>query len=445
MTGSSARRAVRGPTLTFVDDPFRVAGPACVRHEPDALVVMEAGRIVDVGPYGEVAARTAGDMPIDVWPDALIVPGFIDAHVHYPQTPIIGSWGARLIDWLERYTFPAEQRYADPGVASEAARVFLRECLRAGTTTAAVFCTVHPQSVDAFFEEAQRLGTRMIAGKVLMDRNAPEPLRDTARSGYDESKALIGRWHRRGRLGYAITPRFAATSSPEQLEAAGALRREFPDTLVQSHVSENPAEVAWVRSLFPDCSGYLDVYDRYGLLGPGAIYGHGVHLTEAELARCHETGTAIAHCPTSNLFLGSGCLDVGRVARADRPVRVALATDLGAGTSFSALQTMNEAYKVSQLAGGALDVWQAWWMATRGGARALGLDGVVGSIERGVEADLVVLDLESTPVIDYRMRHCGSLEEALFVQMTMGDDRAIRATYVAGKRVYDRDAATAAD
>jgi guanine deaminase len=303
-----------------------------------------------------------------------------------------------------------------------------------------VFCTVHPQSVDAFFEESTKLGLRMIAGKVLMDRNAPAALCDTAQRGYDESKALIAKWHGRGRSLYAITPRFAASSTPEQLAAAGTLRREHPDCFVQSHIAENLAEVAWVKQLFPERKGYLDVYDHYGLLGRRAIYGHGIHLTEGELARMHETGTAIAHCPTSNFFLGSGCFDIGKATRKERPVRVGLATDVGGGTTLSILQTLNEAYKAAQMNRYALSAGHAFYLATRGSARALDLEDTIGSIAPGLEADLVVLDLKSTPLIAFRMKHAADLAEALFVQMTLGDDRAVRATYVAGKRVYARPA-----
>ena len=328
----------------------------------------------------------------------------------------------------------AEQRFADKRYARAVARLFLGECLRNGVTTAAVFCTVHPQSADAFFEEAGKLGLRMIAGKVLMDRNAPEALRDTAQAAYDDSKALAAKWHGRGRLMYAITPRFAATSTPAQLEAAGALKRELRDAFVQSHISENLAEVAWVKELFPERNGYLDVYEHYGLLGQRTIYGHGIHLTEAELARMHESGTAIAHCPTSNFFLGSGCFDIGRATRAERPVRVGLATDVGGGTTLSILQTLNEAYKAAQMNGHALSAGHAFYLATRGSARALYLEDRIGSLAPGMEADLVVLDLKSTPLIAFRMKHAADLDEALFIQMTLGDDRAVRATYVAGKR-----------
>jgi guanine deaminase len=302
-----------------------------------------------------------------------------------------------------------------------------------------VYCTVYPDSVDAFFEESEKLGTRMIAGKIMMDRNAPEALSDTPKKGYDESKALIGRWHGRGRQLYCVTPRFAPTSTPEQMEMTGALWKESPGTYLQSHVSENRGEVAWVQELYPERKGYLDTYDHYGQLGPRAVYGHGIWLSEEELARCHETGTAIAHCPTSNLFLGSGLFKVHEAKREDRPVRVGLATDLGAGTSFSQLATMNEAYKVAQLNGYSLSAPHAYYLATRGAAHALYLDDKIGTIAPGFEADLVVLDLNSTPLIDFRMKHCQDIQEALFIQLIMGDDRATRATYVGGEVRYERD------
>jgi guanine deaminase len=301
-----------------------------------------------------------------------------------------------------------------------------------------VYCTVHPQSVDAFFVAAAARNMRMIAGKALMDRNSPAVLTDTAQRGYDESRGLIAKWHGRGRSLYAVTPRFAASSTLEQMEMAGQLWAEHPGTYLQSHVAENRDEVAWIRKLYPERENYLDVYDHFGQLGPRAIYGHGIWLTEDELRRCHETGTAIAHCPTSNLFLGSGLFSVANAVKRERPVRVGLATDLGAGTSFSMLQTMNEAYKVAQLRGESLASPLAFYLATRGAARALYLEDRIGSLVPGLEADLIVLDLKSTPVIDFRMRACQSLEEAMFIQMTLADDRAIESTYVSGALAYRR-------
>ena len=439
MPAPARTTAIRGPALTYTGDPFQRGLEATMVYEPDAIVAMAGGKITHFGPAKKIRPRLPrGTKVEDYGRDALLMAGFIDSHVHYPQTEIIGAYGAQLLDWLNRYTFVAEQRFADKRHARAAARVFLKESLRNGITTAAVYCTVHPQSVDAFFEESGKLGLRMIAGKVLMDRNAPAALCDTAQRGYDESKALISKWHGRGRAMYAITPRFAPSSTPEQLAAAGALKREHPDCFVQSHVSENKAEVEWAKQLFPGRRDYLDVYDHYGLLGRRAIYGHGIHLSEAELARLHETGAAIAHCPTSNFFLGSGCFDLGKAMRKERPVRVGLATDVGGGTSLSFLQTLNEAYKAAQMNGYSLSAGHAFYLATRGTAHALHLEHTIGSLAPGMEADLVVLDLKSTPLIAFRMKHAADLAEALFIQMTLGDDRAVRATYAAGKRVYDR-------
>jgi guanine deaminase len=442
-TEPGAGHALRGPALTFVDDPFQ-SGAEAMRYEPDAVVAMCNGRITHFGAASTMLPGLAPGTPVrHTGRDSLILAGFIDSHVHYPQTQIIGSYGEQLIDWLDRYTFIAEQAFASVAHARLTAGIFIQECLRAGTTTAAVYCTVHPQSVDAFFEAAQERGMRMIAGKVLMDRNAPAALTDTAQRGYDESKTLIGKWHGRDRLLYAVTPRFAGSSSPEQMSMAGQLWAEHPGTWLQSHVSENREEVAWVRTLYPERRGYLDVYDHFGQLGPRAVYGHGIWLTDAELHRCHYTGTAIAHCPTSNLFLGSGLFSVANSARRERPVRVGLATDVGAGTSLSMLQTMNEAYKVAQLKGEKLSAPQAFYLASRGAARALYLDDKVGSIAPGMEADLIVLDLRSTPLIDFRMARCESLEEALFIQMTLADDRAIESTYIAGALAWQRSSADA--
>ena len=442
MAGSEAVDAVtaiRGPVLTYTGDAFLEGLDATMRYEPDGIVAMSGGRITHFGPAAQVRAGLPNDAVVTEYGrDTVIMAGFIDCHVHYPQTQVIGAFGEQLIDWLNKYTFIAEQQFADKEHAREVAKVFLRECLRAGTTSAAVYCTVHPQSVDAFFEESQKLGMRMIAGKVLMDRNAPPELTDTPQKGYDESRALIGRWHGKGRQLYCVTPRFAASSSVEQMEMTGALWSEHPGTYLQSHVSENLAEVAWVKQLYPERKGYLDVYDHYKQLGPRAIYGHGIHLTEQELRRCHDTGTALAHCPTSNQFLGSGLFNLTNAIKAERPVRVGLATDIGAGTSFSMLQTLNETYKVGQLLGNPLSASHAFYLATRGTARALYLEDRIGSIGVGMEADLIVLDLKSTPVIEYRMRHCEDFNEALFIQMTLGDDRAVLATYIAGRLAHMR-------
>jgi guanine deaminase len=427
-----ATYAIRGPALTFTGDVF-TQGAAAMRHESDAIVAFSAGRITHFGPASAIRAQLPPGTHIDEYDrDHLILPGFIDCHVHYPQLQIIGAYGEQLLDWLEKYTFIAEQQFSDPAHARRVADLFLDECLRNGTTTVATFCTVHPQSVDAFFESAAERGMRCIAGKCLMDRNAPAALRDTAQRGYDESKALIDRWHGRGRALYAITPRFAPSCTPAQMELAGALWKERPGSYLQSHVSENLREVTWARQLFPDRRDYLDVYEHYGQLGPRAIYGHGIHLDESELERMSESGTAIAHCPTSNLFLGSGLFNLKNAQAPARPVRVGLGTDVGAGTSLSMLKTLGAAYQTAQLQGNSLAAPEAFYLATRGSARALYLDDRLGSIAVGMEADLVVLNLKSTPMIAARMARCESLDDALFVQMTLGDDRAIAATIVNG-------------
>jgi guanine deaminase len=431
--------AIRGPVLTYTGDAFLEGLESTLRYESDAIVAMADGKITHFGPARAVRSQLPPGTRIKEYgKDTVILPGFIDCHVHYPQTQIIGAGGEQLIDWLNKYIFVVEQQFAKKPHAREVAKVFLKECLRAGTTTSTVYCTVHPQSVEAFFEESHALGMRMVAGKVLMDRNAPDALTDEAKQGYDESRALIRKWHGKGRQLYAVTPRFAPSSSPEQMEMTGALWQEHNGTYLQSHVAENRGEVAWAKELFPERKGYLDIYDHFKQLGPRAIYGHGIWLDEAELQRCHDTGTAIAHCPTSNLFLGSGLFDLESAKKTERPVRVGLGTDLGAGTSFSVLQTLNEAYKVAQLNGSQLSAGLAFYLATRGTAQALYLEDKIGSIAVGIEADVIVLDLKSTPIIEYRMRYCDDLEEALFIQMTMGDDRAVLATYIAGELAYLR-------
>jgi guanine deaminase len=426
--------ALHGPALTFSGDPFVAGVPTTMRYESDAIVAMADGKITHFGPAGAVRGRLPPGTHIkECGRNALILPGFIDCHVHYPQTQIIGAYGEQLLDWLGKYTFVAEQQFADPTHARSVAGVFLDECLRNGTTTVASFCTVHAHSADAFFEAAAARGMRVIGGKCLMDRHAPITLLDSAQRGYDESKTLIARWHGKGRALYAITPRFAISSTPEQMSAAGALWKEHPGTYLQSHVSENRAEVEMAREVYPNRDGYLDIYDHYGQLGPRAIYGHGIWLTEGELKRMHETGTAIAHCPTSNMFLGSGLFDLRHAKQHDRPVRVGLATDVGAGTSLSMLKTMGAAYQVAQLGGHPLSAPLAFYLATRGAAHALYLDDRIGSLAEGMEADVIVMNLKSTPLIEFRMKRCASIEEALFVQMTMGDERAVQERYVAGK------------
>ena len=429
------KTAIRSAMLTFKKDPFFHEMDECLVYESDAVIVMEGGKITQVGRAQDILPRLDG-VEIKRYTDSIIIPGFIDSHVHYPQTEIIGAYGEQLLDWLNNYTFIAEQGFKNKEHASEVAKVFLKEQFRNGVTSSTVYCTVFPQSVDAIFEEAEKYDMRIMAGKVCMDRNAPEALLDTPQRAYDESSALIKKWHNKGRAEYVITPRFVPTSTPEQMEMMQALAAENPDMLIQSHVSENVNEVAWVKDLCPKAKDYTDAYAQYGLVRPRAIYGHGIHLTDRELSVFSETGAAVAHCPTSNFFLGSGCLNVKILRDKNRPVHVGLATDLGAGTSFSMLQTMNEAYKAAQMNGTPYTSLHSFYLASRGTAEALGLQDKIGTIAVGMEADLTVLNLKSTPIIDYRMKYAKDLEEALFIQMTLGDDRAIAATYVAGKEVY---------
>lgn len=429
---------IRGPLIYCRDDPFLTDPARAFVHEPDGILICRGGRFDAVGDYRTLRDRIPSDLEVAHYPDCLIAPGFIDTHVHYVQTGMVGAHGKDLLGWLAQYTFPAEQALADETKARAMASVFCDELLRNGTTTALVFCAVYPQSVDALFVEAEKRNMRIIAGKVLMDRNAPEALRDTAQSGYDQSKALIARWHKRGRNLYAITPRFAATSTPEQLDMAGALWREHGDVYVQTHIAENRNEIAWMRELFPERRDYLDIYDHAGLTGRRAVLAHGIHLDEDAFCRCHERGTALSHCPTSNLFLGSGLFRMRDAKDPRRPVHVGIGTDIGAGTSFSMLTTLGEAYKVSQMNNAPVSAIEGFFLATLGGARALALDDRIGTFRPGNEADFVVLDPHATPILKFRQSHSRSVEETLFVVMAMGDDRAVRATYVAGKRAHAR-------
>ncbi len=425
-----------GQTISFSGDPFLQSPSDCFDYCRDGAVLVEDGKILASGEASVVKKLAHSDATIENYGDAIISAGFIDTHVHYPQTQMIASYGEQLLQWLEKYTFIVEQQFADKAHADRIADFFLRELLRNGTTTAAVYCTVHPQSVDAFFEQSQKLNTLMIAGKVMMDRNAPAPLLDTVASGYEDSEALIKRWHGNGRQRYCITPRFAGTSSPAQLEAAADLWREYPDVYLQTHIAENRDEVRWMRELFPAHKSYLDIYASHGLLGPRSLYAHCVHIDENDFCAFHQCGAAMAHCPTSNLFLGSGLFDLVRAKNPQRPVRVGLGTDIGAGTSFSQLHSLNEAYKIAQLRGTPLDPLRAFYLATRGGAEALYLHDRIGSLATGNDADIVVLDPHATPLLQLRSERADSIEDILFALMMLGDDRAVRATYVAGRRVH---------
>jgi guanine deaminase len=430
-----SRRALRGQLLTFRGDPAEVGAAASHRHVEDGLLILEDGRIQAIGEAKDLLSTLPPDTPVDDWPGCLILPGLIDTHIHLPQTQVIASFGAQLLDWLQNYTFVEEQRFADPDNGARAASFFLDELARNGTTTAVVYGSVHPQSIEAFFAESERRGTRMIAGKVMMDRGAPAALLDTPERGHAESEALIARWHGRGRQLYAVSPRFAVTSSDAQLEAAGALLKAYPDCYLQTHLSENLEEIATVRRLFPWAKSYTDVYDRFGLLGPRSIFGHCLHLSADERERLSDSRAIAAFCPTSNLFLGSGLFDLEGLRDPARPVRVSLATDVGGGTSYSMLKTAAEGYKVLQLKGQTWPALDVFYTLTLGNARALGLEHEIGTLEPGSAADLAVLDPRATPAMAHRMERIeGDLAATLFLLMILGDERAVRATYVMGER-----------
>lgn len=407
-----------------------------VRYIEDGLLICQAGKIQWFGTWQDGQKQLPQDIDIQHYPDQLIVPGFIDTHIHFPQTEMVGAYGEQLLEWLNTYTFPTELQFADKAYADQIAHFFVNELLKNGTTTALVFCTVHPQSVDALFEAAERHDMRLIAGKVMMDRHAPDGLCDTAESSYSESKALIEKWHGKGRNLYAITPRFAPTSTPKQLEKAGQLKAEYPDVYVHTHLSENKNEIAWVKDLFPAQNGYLDVYHHYGLTGSRSVFAHCVHLEDAEWDCMHATDSAIAFCPTSNLFLGSGLFPLQKTW--DKQVKVGLGTDIGAGTSFNQLQTVSEAYKVQQLQGNKLSAFESLYHATLGGAKALHLDDKLGNFNVGKEADFVVLNLNATALQTLRQQRAKNIEDALFALFTMGDDRNIQATYIFGQKAYDQ-------
>ena len=356
-----------GQTLGFSGNPLIGDWEDIARFDSAGGVLIESERITATG-NGETLRKAHPDATVTDYGDALISAGFVDAHMHYPQTGMIASWGKQLIDWLNTYTFPEEARFGDRAYADQVASRTLDLALAHGTTTLTSFCTIHPESVDAFFAAAAARNMAVVAGKTCMDRNAPDTLRDTAQSAYDDSKQLLSRWHGIGRATYAITPRFSPTSTPDQLAALGALWAEHPDCLMQTHLSEQLPEIAWVRDLFPDARDYLDTYERFGLLGAKALYGHAIHLTDREIARIVERGAALVHCPTSNTFIGSGLFDLMGLAKAG--LRIGLATDTGGGSSFSMLRTMAAAYEIGQLRGTALHPAQLMWLATDGSAQA---------------------------------------------------------------------------
>jgi len=432
-TGELALHIVAGRVLTFLDDPALVGEERAYRLvERGAIVIADDGTISWWGERAQLPEEYRA-LPVTDHGHRLVMPGFIDAHLHFPQYRMIAAYGKDLLDWLNRYTFIEEQRYADPAISRPAAHAFLDELARNGITSCLAFSTVHPQALDALFEAALERNVALISGKTMMDCNAPKGLSDTPERGYRESKELIDRWHGIGRLQYAISPRFAVTSSEGQLEATGALRREHPDLVLQTHLSENTAEIEAVARAFPLSRDYTDAYDRHGLLGEKSFFAHGIHLSERELARLSESGSSIVHCPTSNNFLGSGLFRWRHAREASRPVGVAVGCDIGGGTSFSMLATLRDAYVVSQLAGARISAFDAFFAATLGNARLLHLDHEIGAIETGKVADLVVLDPRATPIMAARDALSESLHDTLFSLTIMGDDRAVAETYVAGK------------
>ncbi|HYR26543.1 MAG TPA: guanine deaminase [Aquabacterium sp.] len=437
---SAPRRVLRGDLLDFTADPgFEMPASAPgVRWRPDHLILVEAGRIVGVQAADVPLPEGWQRVPVDDHRGQLILPGFIDTHVHCPQLDVIASYGTELLDWLNTYTFPAERRYADPEVSRAGAQRFLNALWAHGTTSAVVFPTVHKVSAEALFESAQGAQMRLITGKVLMDRHAPDGLRDDVAGAERDCIDLIDRWHGQGRQAFAVTVRFAPTSTPAQLSMAGRLCQAYPGTYMQTHVAENRDEVAWVARLFPDARSYLDVYDREGLLGPRAVLAHGIWLDERDRAVIRERGAQIAHCPSSNLFLGSGLFDWAQAQRDG--LHVSLASDVGGGTSLSMLRNMADAYKIQALQGTRLTAWKALYTATLGSARALGLAQEIGQIESGRCADLAIWNWAQGPVAAHRDAVCeqrgGDLHERVFIWMTLGDERNLVKTLIRGQTVF---------
>jgi len=426
-------KVYRGELLHFLADPAKVPLAQSYQYFEDGVLVIKDGLVEQVGDAADVLNDLPAGIDVTHYQQGLIMPGFIDTHVHYPQTEMIASYGEQLLEWLENYTFPAERQFSDQVHGEKVAEFFLSQLLDAGTTTALVFGTVHKESVDAFFTIAQQKKLRMICGKVLMDQNCPDYLSDTAETGYSESKALIEKWHNTDRLQYAITPRFAPTCSTAQLNKAGQLLAEYPSVYLHTHLSENKDEIAWVKELFPNSSGYLDVYDQSKLLGRRSVFAHGVHLHDDECQRLGESQSAIAFCPSSNLFLGSGLFNLKQAQQFD--VHVGMGSDIGAGTTFSMLSTLNEGYKTQQLRGDKLSPFQSLYLATLGGAIALDLEGTIGNFVKGAEADFIVLDYHATPLMARRMQHCKTLTEKLFILSMLGDERHVKATHIMGERV----------
>ncbi|MDE7160694.1 MAG: guanine deaminase [Muribaculaceae bacterium] len=434
--------AVRGEAVTFTADPFLHPEEECVRHYDDALIVISDGKIMDVSEYADIAPKYPGLSVVDRYEDALIVPGFVDCHAHYVQTSIVGSYGDTLLAWLNRYTFPEETRFSSPEYASLIAGRFLDRILLRGTTTANLFATTYAPSVDAIFEAARERGMRVISGKVLQDRNVPEALRDpSAEESVELSEELLLKWHGRGRQLYAVIPRFAPTSTPRQLELAGELYRKYKDAGVymHSHLDEAEKEIRWVAELYPDCASYTDVYRRYGLTGERAVFAHCCVVRPEEWQTLHDSGCGVAHCPSSNLFLGGGQFKFWEAKDPERPVLTGMGTDIGGGTNFSVFGELSEAYKVGMIKAQPLSIIRSLYLATLGGAETLRLSDRTGRIEKGYDADLAVLDFKCNDFVEWRMQQCSNVWERLFALQTLHPSRAVAATYAAGRK-YTREA-----
>lgn len=426
----SDRLMLRGRLLTFNAEPFGAEDTSAYDYIEDGALLIENGMILARGEFSDLIGDAGGTEIVDHRPN-LLMAGFIDTHIHFPQVQVIASWGAQLLDWLNTYTFPEETRFANDDHAAAMACRFFDLLTNHGTTSAVAYCSVHKGSAEAYFEEAEQRNMRVIGGKVLMDRNAPDGLRDSPQSGYDDSKDLIAKWHGKGRASYAITPRFAITSTPEQMEMARALVHEHPDCFIQTHLSENKNEIAYTLELYPEARDYLDVYQRYDLLSDKMLLGHSIHLEPREVAVMAETASRPVFCPTSNLFLGSGLFDEERMRKTG--IISAIATDIGAGTSYSMLQTLNEGYKILQLQDQKLHPLRAFHWMTRGNAVALGMEDKIGTLDAGTEADVVVLNSKATDAMALRMERASNLSEELFILQMLGDDRAVEEVYVAGQ------------
>ena len=423
---------LRGRLLSFKRAPLSIDDTASYLYMEDGGLLVSEGKIAAIGEYADIRAEAPEGVEEKDHRPHLIVPGLIDMHLHFPQMQVIGSYAANLLEWLNTYTFPEECRFVESAHAQRIATHFYDELIRHGTTTAVAYCSVHKTSADAFFAEALKRNMLMVGGKVMMDRNAPQGLLDTPELGYDETRQVIADWHGKGRNHVAITPRFAITSTPKQMEAAQALAQEFPDLFIQTHLSENLDEIKYTCELYPEAIDYTDIYVRYGLMGKKTLLGHAIHLSDREADVLSETGAVAVHCPTSNLFIGSGLFPMKKLQRREKPVRIAVATDIGGGSSYSMLRTMDEAYKIQQLLGERLNPLESWYLMTRGNAEALSMVDRIGTLDAGTDADITVLNASSTPAMALKMEVVTSLTEELFLMLTMGDDRTVVETYVAG-------------